>query len=98
MVGESGGHQTTLNENGSARLMAPQHEATGGCVRIGLCPVEHTVWFDVRGVLRFCAGFSCDKVLGEGQAERTWSRFSGPGSVREASQKGCPGRGVAGAA
>jgi len=35
------------------------------------------------------------KVLAEGQAERTWSWFSGPGSVWEASQKGCPGRGVA---
>jgi len=35
------------------------------------------------------------KVLAEGQAERTWSWFSGRGSVWEASQKGCPGRGVA---
>ena len=28
MAGGSGGHQTTLNEIGSVRLLAPQHEAT----------------------------------------------------------------------
>ena len=67
--------------------MAPQHEATGGRVRIGLCPVEHTVWFDVRGVLRFCAGFSCDESARRGaggadmvKVQRPWQR---PGGLTE---------------
>ena len=67
--------------------MAPQHEATGGRVRIGLCPVEHTVWFDVRGVLRFCAGFSCDESARRGaggadmvKVQRPWQR---PGPHRK---------------
>ena len=83
MAGGSGGHQTTLNEIGSACLMAPQH-ATG---RIGLCPAEHTVWFDVRGILRFCTGFSSDEWSwrGSGGAEmakvqRPWQH---PGDLTE---------------
>jgi len=66
MAGGSGGLQTPLNEIGSARLMAPQHGATGGRVRSDLYPAEYTVWFDVRGVLRFCAGFSCDESARRG--------------------------------
>ena len=87
MAGGSGGHQTVLNEIGSARLMAPQHEATGGRVRIGLCPAEHTVWFDVRGVLRFCADFNCDESARRGtggadmvKVQRPWQR---PGGLTE---------------
>ena len=49
--------------------MAPQHEATGGRVRIGLCPAEHTVWFDVRGILRFCTGFSSDEWARRGDGQ-----------------------------
>ena len=67
--------------------MAPQHEATGGRVRIGLCPAEHTVWYDVRGVLRFCAGFSCDESARRGaggadmvKVQRPWQR---PGGLTE---------------
>jgi len=60
MVGGSGGHQTVLIEIGSVRLLVPQHKAIGGRVRIGLCPAEYTVWFDVRGILRFSNGNSTD--------------------------------------
>ena len=84
MASGSGGHQTALIEIGSVRLLAPQHEATGGRVRIGLCPAE--IWFDVRGILRFCNGNSTDEYA---------QRFSGPGGIQEALQKGCPDRGVA---
>jgi len=34
-------------------------------------------------------------MLREGRAEQRWPRFSGPGGIQEALQKGCPGRGVA---
>ena len=84
MASGSGGHQKTLNEIDSVRLLAPQHEATGGRVRIGLGRAEHTVWFDVRGILRFCTGFSSDEWVwrGSGGAEmakvqRPWQHLGG---------------------
>ena len=67
-----------ITEIGSVRLLAPQHEATGGRVRIGLCPAEHTVWFHVRASCASVMVTALTIGLREGWVERTRSRISGP--------------------
>ena len=62
--------------------MAPQHEATGGRVRIGLGPRSTQFGLMCGAFCAFALASAVMKVLGEGQAERKWSRFSGLGRVR----------------
>ena len=64
MAGGSG--HTTLNEIGSACVTAPQHEATGGRVRIGLCPAEHGIM--CGAFCAFALASAVMKVLADGRS------------------------------
>ena len=64
--------------------MAPQHEATGASA---YAPRSTQFGLMCGAFCAFALASAVMKVLAEGPAERTWSWFSGPGSVQEPHRK-----------